>query len=134
DLGQLVVRGGEADLQALGFAGPAFPPGLADAGGQVVADFFQPRALGRVISEERAPDTAVFMDAAGAVCAPAVTEGEPAALEVAEEFFPFGIGRGTVFFAGAQFAAAGDERPVAVDGLFRIDRFIAHCRIYILVS
>jgi hypothetical protein len=57
-LGQFVVRGGEADLQPLGFAGPAFPPGLADAGGQVVADFFQPRALGRVNAEERAPDTA----------------------------------------------------------------------------
>jgi hypothetical protein len=59
DLGQLVVRGGEADRQALGFAGPAFSPGLADAGGQVVADFFQPRALGWVNSEERAPDTAL---------------------------------------------------------------------------
>jgi hypothetical protein len=57
NLGQLVVRGGEADLQPLGFAGPAFPPGLADGGRQVVADLFQPRAPGRVNAEERAPDT-----------------------------------------------------------------------------
>ena len=28
DLGELVVRGGEADLQAFGFAGPAFSPGF----------------------------------------------------------------------------------------------------------
>jgi len=58
-LGEFVFRRVETDFQALGFAGPAFPPGLADAGGQVVADFFQPRALGRVNSEERAPDTAL---------------------------------------------------------------------------
>jgi len=48
DLGELVVRGGEADLQAFGLAGPAFSLGFADARDQVVADFFQPRALGGV--------------------------------------------------------------------------------------
>ena len=29
-LGEFVGGGGEADLQPLGFAGPAFPPGLAE--------------------------------------------------------------------------------------------------------
>ena len=45
-LGEFVAGGGEADLQALGFAGPAFALGFADAGDQVVADFGQPRPLG----------------------------------------------------------------------------------------
>ena len=56
DLGELVLRGGEADLQALGFAVPAFALGLGDAGDQVVADLFQPRPLGEVDPEERAPE------------------------------------------------------------------------------
>jgi hypothetical protein len=55
-LGELVVGGGEADLQALGFAGPAFAPGFADAGGQVVADLCQPWPLGRVGPQQRAAD------------------------------------------------------------------------------
>jgi hypothetical protein len=33
--GELVVRGGEADLESLGFAGPAFALGLGDAGQEV---------------------------------------------------------------------------------------------------
>ena len=37
-LGEFVAGGGEADLQALGFAGPVFVLGFADAGDQVVAD------------------------------------------------------------------------------------------------
>jgi len=41
---------------------------------------------------------------------------------VAEELVPFGLGGSTVFLAGAQLAAAGDERPVAVDGFLGIDR------------
>ena len=64
----------------------------------------------------------MFMDAGGAVCTPAVTEGEPAAFEVAEELVPFGVGRPPVLLAWAQGAAAGDEGPVPVDGLVWIDR------------
>jgi hypothetical protein len=45
DLGDLLVGGGDADLQAFGFAGPAFAPGFADAGGEVAADYLEPRAL-----------------------------------------------------------------------------------------
>jgi hypothetical protein len=37
-LGEFLPRRVEADLEALGFAGPAFAFGFADPGGQVVAD------------------------------------------------------------------------------------------------
>jgi hypothetical protein len=47
-LGEFVAGGGEADLQALGFAGPAFALGFADPGDQVVADLGQPWPLGGV--------------------------------------------------------------------------------------
>ena len=39
-LGDLVVGGGEADLESFGFAGPAFAFGLGDAGQEVVADAY----------------------------------------------------------------------------------------------
>jgi len=45
--GEFVVRGGEADLQPFGLAGPAFASGLGDAGQEVVADLFQPSSLVR---------------------------------------------------------------------------------------
>ncbi len=47
-LGEFVAGGGEADLQALGVAGPAFALGFADAGDQVAADLGQPWPLGGV--------------------------------------------------------------------------------------
>ena len=52
DLGELVVGGGEADPESLGFAGPAFAFGLGDAGQEVVADILQPIFLGGVSPEE----------------------------------------------------------------------------------
>jgi hypothetical protein len=55
-LAEFLPGGGEADLQALGFAGPAFVLGFADAGDQVVADLGQPRPLGRVGPQQRAAD------------------------------------------------------------------------------
>jgi len=51
----------------------------------------------------------VFVDAGGVVGAAAVADGDLAALEVADEFGPFGVGGGAVFLAGAQCAAAGDK-------------------------
>jgi len=48
DLGELVVGGGEADLESFGFAGPALALGLGDAGGQVAADVFRPLFLGGI--------------------------------------------------------------------------------------
>jgi hypothetical protein len=41
---------------------------------------------------------------------------------------------GVRLLAGPQFAAAGDERAVAVDGLFGIDRLISHGGIDVLVA
>ena len=54
--GEFVLGGGEADLQALGFAEPAFVVGFVDAGLQVVAKAGQPWPLGRVGPQQRAPD------------------------------------------------------------------------------
>ena len=48
DLGELVVGAGEADLQAFGFAEPAFAFGFGDTGEEVVADLGDARALGGV--------------------------------------------------------------------------------------
>ena len=56
DLGELVLGAGEADSESFGFAVPAFAFGLGDAGEQVAADGFQPRALGGVNPEEGAPE------------------------------------------------------------------------------
>jgi hypothetical protein len=55
-LGELVVGGGEADLESLGFSGPALALGLGDAGQEVVADFFEPAALGGVDPQQGASD------------------------------------------------------------------------------
>ncbi len=62
------------------------------------------------------------MDATASPGPAAVAESKPAALEMTEEFLPLGVAGSTVFIAGAQLAAAGDERPVAVDGFLGIDR------------
>ena len=59
DLGELGFRGREADFEALGFAEPAFPLRLADAGGQVFADVREPLPLAWLDAQERAPDTAL---------------------------------------------------------------------------
>src|SRR5205814_6408844 len=108
-LGEFLLRRVEADLEALGFADPAFAFGFADAGGQVVADSFQPCPLSWVNAKEGAPDATVLVHAAGPVGPAAVTERDLAPLEVAQEFFPFGIAGDAVLFAGPGGAAAGDE-------------------------
>ena len=75
----------------------------------------------------------MFVNATGPVCSAAVAEGEPAALEVPEEFVPFRVGGAPVFLAGAQGAAAGDEGAVPVDGFLGIDGFVTHCCVDVLV-
>jgi len=55
-LGEFVPGGGEAGLESLGFAGPAFALGFGDAGGEVGADFGEPGFLGGVGAQERAAD------------------------------------------------------------------------------
>jgi hypothetical protein len=130
-LGDLAGGGVEADAESFGFAGPSFALGFGDAGQEVAADLFEAVARGGVEPQERAPDARVLVDAAGAVGSPAVAEGDAAALEVAEELVPFGVGGGAVFLAGAELAAAVDEGAVAVDGLLGVDRFIANCGVYV---
>ena len=60
-LGELVVGGGEADLESFGFAGPAFAFGFGDAGAEVVADLLQAVPLGRVDAEHGASDAGVLV-------------------------------------------------------------------------
>src|SRR6266516_207451 len=52
----------------------------------------------------------MLVDAEGGVGAAAQSGGDLAALEVAEEFFPFGVGGYSVFLAGAQASPTGQER------------------------
>jgi hypothetical protein len=48
DLGELVFGAGEADLEAFGFAEPAFAFGFGDAGDEIVADLGDAGPLGGV--------------------------------------------------------------------------------------
>jgi hypothetical protein len=89
-LGDFVVGGVEADLESFGFAGLALAFGFGDAGLEVVADLFEAVPLGGVDAEHGAADAGVLVEAVGGVGASAVAEGDAAALEVAEELFPFG--------------------------------------------
>ncbi|WP_459005156.1 hypothetical protein [Streptomyces sp. SD15] len=52
ELGQLVLRAGEADLESFDLTEPSFTFGFGDADEEVVADFDQPCPLGRIWSEE----------------------------------------------------------------------------------
>ncbi|MGP0023633.1 MAG: hypothetical protein ACLPKE_09750 [Streptosporangiaceae bacterium] len=52
DLGELVLGAGEADLEALDLAEPAFAFGLGDAVVQVVPDLLEPTPLGGVRPQE----------------------------------------------------------------------------------
>ena len=83
--------------------------------------------------QQWAADATVFVDAVCSVCSSAVAEGEAPALEVAEEFVPFRVGGASVFFAGTQRAAAGDEGAVAVDCFLGIDGLVAHRGIDVFV-
>ena len=65
-------------------------------------------AGGRIRAQQRAAETAVFVDAGGVVGAAAVADGDLAALEVADELGPFGVGGGAVFLGWG--AARGGGR------------------------
>ena len=67
----------------------------------------------------------MLVDAGGAERAPAGARGDFAAFEVAEEFFPFGVGGGAVFLGWPQCAAAGQEGQVGLDRLVGVDGFVA---------
>ena len=64
---EFLLRPGEADVEALDLAEPAFVLGLGDAGQQALADLGDPPPLGGIGSKEAAPQAAVLMGAAGAV-------------------------------------------------------------------
>src|SRR5213078_2020746 len=133
-MGELGGRGGEADFESLGFAGPAVLLGLGDPVAQVVADSGETRPLGWVGPQEGAADAAVLVDAASPVGAAAVAERDAPALEMAEELLPFGVGGRAVFLAGAQGAAAGDECPVSVDDFLGVDGFVSHRGVDVAVA
>ena len=92
------------------------------------------RARGRIRAQQRAAQAAVFVDAGGVVGAAAVADGDLAALEVADELGPFGVGGGAVFLAGAQRAAAGDVGAVAVDHFFGVDGLVSHGGVDVAVA
>src|SRR6266446_8040705 len=125
DLGELVFGAGEADLESFGFAEPAFAAGFGDAGGDVVADLGDAVTLGGLWPVQGAPEAAVLVDARGGEGAAAGAGGDFAAFEVAEEFFPFGVGGGAVFLGGPQCPAAGEEGQVGLDGLVGVDGLVA---------
>jgi hypothetical protein len=117
DLGELVLGAGEADFEAFGFAEPAFAFGFGDAGDAGDADFGDAGPLVGVGPVQGAAQAGVLVDAGGAEGAAAEAGGELAALEVAEEFGPFGVGGGAVFLGRPQRAAAGEEGQVGLDRL-----------------
>ena len=82
-------------------------------------------SLGGVGPEHGAAEAGVLVDAGGGERAAAGAGGDLAAFEVAEELLPFVVGGDAVFLAGAQRAAAGEERQVGLDGLVGVDGLVA---------
>ena len=79
--------------------------------------------------------TGVLVDARGGVGAAAGAESEFGGVGVvAEEFLPLLLGRNPVLLAGAQRAAAGDERAVPVDDFLGVDGFVAHGGVDVAVA
>ncbi|APU44889.1 hypothetical protein BSL84_32715 [Streptomyces sp. TN58] len=59
--GKLLLGVGQAALQPLDLAEPAFPLGFQDAREEVVADFDKPGTLCRVDDQDGASDTSVLV-------------------------------------------------------------------------
>src|SRR5450755_4603011 len=74
------------------------------------------------------------MDAGRGECAGAGAYGYLALLEVCEECVPLIVGRSTVFLAGPGGAAAGDESPVSLDRLGRVDGLVSDRGVDVLVA
>lgn len=122
ELRKLLLGSGKTDLQSFNLAEPAFRLGFGDSGDQVVADLGKPCPLGRVRPEERASDTSVLMDAGGSEGACAGADGHLPLLEMGEEGVPLLLCRDPVLLAGTGSPSTGDERPVGLDRLGRVDR------------
>lgn len=88
DLGDLVVCPGQAGLQALDLAEPAFAFGFGDARDEVVADLLDAKALVRVWPVHRTSQTSVLMNTRGRESTAAEPGGDLSPLEVAEELLP----------------------------------------------
>ena len=121
ELGELGVGSGKADFQSFDFAVPSFAFRFGDTVEQVAADLGDPRPLVRGWPQERASQARVLMDAGRRVRPPAFAERDTPPLEMTEEFFPLFVAGSTVFLAGTEASAAGDEGPVAVDDFLRVD-------------
>ncbi|MFF3459609.1 hypothetical protein ACFYXH_35990 [Streptomyces sp. NPDC002730] len=134
DLSELLLGSGEADLETFHLSRPPLPVGFLDAGEEVVTDLHEAMPLFRIRPQEGTSQAGVLMDAGGAEGSSAGPQGDLAPFEVAEELLPLLVGRHSVLFGGAEGSAAGDEGSVAVDDLLGIDRFVAHCRVDVLVA
>jgi hypothetical protein len=88
ELGESVLRSGEADLEAFDLTGPAFMFGFGDPGEQVVADVEDAGPWGWGRPEQGTSQATVFVDAGCRVGAAAIAKGGPAAFEVAEKLLP----------------------------------------------
>jgi hypothetical protein len=108
--------------------------GFGDAGNEVVADLGDAGPLGGVGPEHGAAEAGVLVDAGGGERPAAETGGYLAALEVAEELFPFGVGGGAVFLGGAQGTAAGQERQEVLDYLVGVDGLVAEGDVDVAVA
>src|SRR6516162_10376768 len=76
----------------------------------------------------------MFMDAGRGECAGARADRDFPLLEVGEEGVPLLVGGSTVFLAGPGRAAAGDECPVGLDRLGRVDGLVADRGADVLVA
>ena len=117
ELGNLLLGVGQAALQSFDLAEPTLAFGFQDAREEVVADLDEPRPFGRANVQDGAADTSVLTSTVSSVCAPAVAQGELAALKVAEKLVPFLRGDGAVFLDRPQSPAPGDERSMCLDGI-----------------
>ena len=91
--GELLLGAGNGCLESFDLAEPALVACLGESGVEVLEDLLEAVHLGGVGPEERAADAGVFMLAGGSVGSAADTELDLAALEVAKELVPFGVGR-----------------------------------------
>lgn len=78
ELGELGVRGGQADLQPLGFAEPPISLSLGYPLAEVATDLDQAGPLGWVGAKEGAAQAAVFVDAGGRIGTATVPQSNPA--------------------------------------------------------
>src|SRR5262245_35716298 len=76
----------------------------------------------------------MLMNAGASESACAGADGHFSLLEMSEEGVPFFFGRCPVFFAGAGRAPSGDERPVRLDRLSRIDCPVSYGRVDAFVA